>query len=374
MTDTPEERCRRMLDEALAASGPVSAEATSVLAATPADALDRALRGFADTRGAEALPVLVALGDGRHGDVRRAARRALYRLSQRGVTPAPKAAARPVIERTDVRAVRAWVSAVDGSGSRALWIVFEGGFGGLELCSLIVNDTAGIVEVAGGAITKKRLEIELATLRANQKLPWLETSPEAARGLVAEAVAIHQAAGTPPPAGFARWARRFEGATPRPAPVAPDDPDQALVARGAEVLDVPENAGWFLEPADVQADALELLQAQESRLVVSDQVKGEREDALITRVVERELSAPVRERWARRLLEQAMVFDATARAPLAEVARAAAGALVHRGEAVTSQPFARALARRALDVAGEVATGRLAAADVTRTPSPGARA
>ena len=35
---------------------------------------------------------------------------------------------------------------------------------------------------------------------------------------------------------------------------------------------------------------------------------------------------------------------------------------------VAAQPFARALARRALEIAGEVATGRLAAADVTRKP------
>jgi hypothetical protein len=374
MTDAAEARCRQALDEALAAARGVPAATAAILAEAPVDALDRALRGFADARGADALPVLVALGDGRQGGVRRAARRALYRLAQRGVTPARKAPSRAVIERAEERAVRAWLSAVDGTGSRALWIVFEGGFGGLELCSLIVNDTAGILEVAGGAITKKRLETELATLRADQKLPWLETSPDVARSLVTEALAIHHAVGTTPPAAFTRWERRFHGATARPAPIAPDDPDGPLVERGAEVLAVPESAGWFLEPADVQAEALELLQAQESRLVVSDQVKGERETALVTRVVEREMTTVVRERWARRLLEQAAVFDATERAPLAEVARAAAGALVHRGESVVSQPFARTLARRALEVAGEVATGRLAAADVTRKPSPSAKA
>ena len=70
----------------------------------------------------------------------------------------------------------------------------------------------------------------------------------------------------------------------------------------------------------------------------------------------------------RRLLEQAVVFDATERPALAEVARAAAGALASDATDVTTQPFVRALARRALEIAGEVATGRLAAADVTRKP------
>ena len=373
MTDVAAERCRRALDEAVAAGGDVPAATASVLAATPPDVLDTTLRELADARGAAALPVLVALGDGRHGGVRRAARRALYRLAQRGIAAAPKAP-RPVVERAEPRAVRAWVSAVDGTGSRALWIVFEGAFGGLELCSLIVNDTAGILEVAGGGITKKRLEGELAALRADQKLPWLQTAPDAARSLVAEALAIHRAEGTTPATGFARWERRFDGVTVHPPPAPPADPDPALVDRGAEVLEVPESTGWFLEPGDVQGDALERLQAQESRLVVSDQAKGEREEALITRVVEREMSGPQRERWARRLLEQALIFDATGRAALAEIARAAAGALVHRAEGVASQPFARGLARRALDVAGEVTTGRLAAADVTRKPPASTRA
>jgi hypothetical protein len=360
--------CRRALEDALAAGGTMASDAAAILASAPAAALERTLREFADAQGAATLPVLVALGAEGHGGVRRAAKRALYRLAQRGITPPPKTAARPVIERREERPVRAWVSAVDGSGSRAMWILFEGAFGGLELCSLIVNDTAGILEVAGGGITRRRLDTELAALRADQKLPWLECAPDVARGLVAEALALHDSLGTTPPSAFARWQRRFDGAAIPAPPVAPSAPDPALVARGAELLDVPETAGWFLEPGDVHSEALELLQAHESRLVVSDQVKGAREEALVTRVVEREMHDAARQRWARRLLEQAVVFDATERATLAELARAAAGALVANTD-VTLQPFPRALARRALEVAGEVATGRLAAADVTRRPS-----
>jgi len=166
---------------------------------------------------------------------------------------------------------------------------------------------------------------------------------------------------------------RFAGAAIPTPPVAPPEPDAVLVARGAELLEQPEMAGWFLEPADVQGEALELLQTSESRLVVSDQVKNERAEALVTRAVERELTAAGRQRWARRLLDQAVVLDATERAELAQIARAVAGALGGDGD-LTVQPFARALARRALDVAGEVATGRLSAADVTRKPSGAASA
>jgi len=379
MTGAPVDACRRVLDEARAGGGAVAPAAIAVLAAAPAEALDAALRGFADAGGEAALPVLVGLSDTAPGGVRRGAKRALYRLSQRGIAPPRKAGPRPVVERREERPMRAWLSAIDGSGSRATWIVFEGAFGGLELCSLIVNDVAGILEVAGGGISKKRLETELAALRAAQKLPWLESEPARAVGLVAEALALHRTLGTSPPSGFARWRRHFDAEVP-PAPVVAGNPEPALVARGAELLEAPEMAGWFLEPTDVQAEAVELLAAHESRLVVSDQVKGEREEALLSRVVERELGEVACRRWARRLLEAAVVFEATGRAELAAIARASAGALVHaaetvggagrHGSPVVTQPFARALARRALEVAGEVATGRLAASAATRKPIP----
>jgi hypothetical protein len=371
MTGPPLEACRRVLDEALAGAD-LTPAAVAILAAAPSETLDAALRAFADAHLAAALPVLVGLSDTAPGGVKRAAKRALYRLSQRGLTPPPRPTPRPVVERGEERAVRAWISAIDGSGSRAMWLLFDGAFGGLELCSLIVNDVAGVLEVAGGGITKKRLATELAGLRAAQKLPWVETAPARVVGAVAEALVLHRALGTSPPTGFTRWQRHFETETPPAPPVPPSDPDPALVERGAEVLDAPEMAGWFIEPANVQAEAVELMQTQESRLVVSDQVKGEREQALVTRVVERELGAEARALWARRLMESAGVFDATDRRDHGAIARAAAGALV-RDSDVTHQPFARALARRALEVASEVATGRLSLAAATRKPTAATR-
>src|SRR5437870_4528647 len=279
--------------------------------------------------------------------------------------PAP----RPVVERAPERAARAWVSGVDGSGSRALWILFEGGFGSAALCSLIVNDAAGVLEVAGGGITKRRLEAELAALRSSQKLPWVECDPARALGLVAEALALHRAQGTAPPDAFARWSRLFDGAD-LPAPPALPAADPALVERSATLAELPEMAGWFLDPEAVQADAVELLAARASRLVVSDQVKAEREDAIVGRVIERELGPEARRRWARRLAEMALVFDATGRADLGALARAAAAALGDPDSSPRRHPFARALAQRALALAAEVASGRLRASDVSRKVHP----
>jgi hypothetical protein len=331
-------------------------------------ALDERLRAFASAHGADALPALMQLADhASERSVRRAAKRALYRLSQRGVTPAPAPPPAPVVQRRAPRAVRAWLSGIDGSGSRAAWILFEGPYGGGALCSLILNDVVGITEVAGGDITKRRLEAELASLRAAQKLPWVEAEPARAVGLVAETLTIHRERGTAPPSAFGRWQPFFTDAAPPeppPAPIANAD----LLARSDELLGLPELGGWFLDPETVQSDALEVQETRQSRLVVSDQIKAERQEAILTRVIEREFGPEARRRWARRLAEMAWIFSATDRPEQAAITSAAAAAFAESDASPLRHPFARALAQRALELAGEVAAGRLRAADVSRKP------
>lgn len=365
--DADVDACRRTLEAALADPTRLDPAPLAALAAEAPAAVDDTLRAFADAHGAAALPVLEALTSERtHRTLRRAARVAIYRLAQRGVQAAPRPAGRPVVERRPERAVRAWLSGVDGSGSRAVWLLFEGVWAGQSLCSLIVNDEAGVLDAAGGEITKKRLEAELAGLRASQKLPWVEVEPALALAVVGEAVGLHRRRSTAPPAAFARWERLFAAGEPAPLPALTADP--ALMERAPTLLELPEMAGWFLDPETVQGDALDLLQARESQLVVSDQIKAEREEAIVTRVVERELGPDARHRWAHRLAAMAFIFRATDRPEQAALADAAAAALADETREVRHQPFARALSQRGIDVAAEVALGRVSAADVSRKP------
>ena len=341
------------------------------LGGTPEATLDAALRALVKQRAAEAAPLVRRLADqATDKTARKSARRALYRLTQAGI-PVPAAAPAPavVVRRERERPVRAWLSGIDGSGSRAVWIVFEGGVGGgLRLCSLILHDEAGIMEVAGGPITRKRLDSELASLRGAQKLPWVESDPARAAGLVAEALALHARDGTAPPADFSRWRALFEGA-PAPADAAPAGPAvPALVERSAELADLPELMGWFVDPAAIQQESMARLEMQDSRLIVSDQIKAEREAAIVDRVIERGFTPETRPRWARRLHEMALILAATSREEHARVADATAAALADLAQPPERLPLVRALAMRGLEVAGEVALGRVKLDDVTRAP------
>ena len=390
--------CLAALEAALAGGDPPPA-----LARVSPVALDDALRALAKRHGAASLPLLERLADAAPDKAhRRAVRRALYRLDQAGLRP-PRAAAaapaRPVVTRAAEHPVRAWLSGIDGSGSRAAWILFEGGLGGgLRLCSLILNDEAGIMDAAGGPIARKRLEAELRGLRESQKLPWVEVDGRRACALVADTLALHERLGTVPPPEFARWRRLFAAAPqlqgdlrpklgeaqpqasrtdtkmklPADMP-SPDAETESLLARSAEILDLPELMGWFIDPGRVQHEALALLQVRESRLVISDQIKAEREASIVDGVVEAQLPDGARRRWAARLREMAEIFRMTGRLEPAAMAEQTAAALADVGRPATSIPFARALAARGIEVASEVALGRTRLADVSRAPARRAR-
>jgi hypothetical protein len=393
--------------EALIGEGPSADAVAAALSTIPATELADSLRLLARQHGPASVPLLRrclhgrpewaiaaaealasvasqaaadALGDaerlGPPKAVRTALRRALYRLRQAGVRPTPPPPPARPAPKTPVPTA-AWVSAVDGTGSRGCWIVFEGPAGERTLLTGVLNDVVGILDVAGGPIAKKRLGDRLRAIREESALPWVEVPPAWAVGLFLEAQHAHAAAGTPVPAELARWQSLLDqgevpGAPPIYTRIAPGTlaEDHAALEASAHLLEVPELAGWFLDPPAVQTEAVELLQATESPLVITDQIRAERLAALIDRTVESHFGADARQLWRRRLEEQAFVLDATARSAEARQAVAVARALADPDYAPRRIPFVRALVERSLAVAGEVALGRLPVDQVRRVPRP----
>ena len=376
----------------------------AALATIPAAELPDALQGFVRAHGAATLRVLarclhgrpewvtagaaalVSLATPEAADVlrgaeralatkaaRAAVRRALYRLRQGGIVPGEPPPPGPV---PGARPISAWMSAVDGTGTRGVWLVLEGPLGAHTLVRAAVSDLVGLLDGGADATAKKRAEAELAALRAQSPLPWVAVPSEWAWWTLWQALGVTGDPGSRRP-GVAAIQRILGPLGPPPVtPVPPiqgrlaveptDDP--GLVEGSAALLELPECAGWFLDPAAVQTEALDRLQAQESRLVVSDAVKAEREAARVDRVVDAQLGEAGRRRWAARLEEQAFVFLESARPDDARMAVAVARTLVDPARPPHRLPFVRALVEKSLTIAGDVALGKIPADQARREP------
>jgi hypothetical protein len=249
-----------------------------------------------------------------------------------------------------------------------VWLVLESPDGGRTLVTVLVNDQVGVLDGAAGPITRKRLDAQRAALTADSALPWVEVPAARAAAVLGEARARSRAVGAALPGDLGRWLDGLppgapEADVPGADPAAATDPQAA-----AALLALPELASWFFDPPAVQAEALERLQGQESRLVLSDQIKAEREAALLDRVLDRELASPARRLWSRRLAETAAVLATTSRPDAARTAAATAQALADPGREPRHLPFLRGLAERSLAIAAEVALGRMPAGEVSRQP------
>jgi hypothetical protein len=386
--------------EALVGDQPTDEAVAAALATVPAGELEAALRWLIREHGVAALPILrrclagrpehaiaaaQALGTLAVPDaadalettearaatkaVRTAARRALYRLRQAGIERRPPP---PPAPATGATPAEAWVSAVDGTGTRGLWLTLAGPHGERTLLAAVLSEEAGLVDFSAGSLAKKRVEERVRALRAESPLPWVAAPAAWAWATLVDGAARARAAGRTVPAELARWIARVGAPAPERPPIHASLPaggdDPALLERSAALLALPELAGWFLDPGSVASEGVEWLQAHESRLVVSEQVKAERLAALVDRVIEARFDEAARRRWQGRLEEQAYVLLALGRPGDARMAVAVARALADAQHSLRRVPFLRALVERSLEIAAEVATGRLSAAAASRAP------
>jgi hypothetical protein len=387
--------------EALVGGEPTDEAVEAALATIPADELEPALRWLVRQHGGAALPILrrclgsrperavaaaQALGTLPQAEaaealeaaearatakvVRTAARRALYRLRQAGVDRRP-AAPPPTAPRIGLG--EAWMSAIDGTGGRGLWLTLTGPYGERTLLAAMVSDESGLLDFSSGAIPKKRVEERLRALQAESPLPWVAVPPGWTWATLVGAAERARATGGTVPPELDHWIERLGRLPAEPAPIharlpAPVAEDPALLEQSAALLARPELTGWFLDPASVASESVEWLQARESRLVVSDQIKAERLAALVDRIIETRFDPAARQLWRGRLEEQAYVLLALGHAHEAAMAVAVGRALADPERRLSRIPFFRALVERSLEIAGEVATGRLSAEAVSRAP------
>ncbi len=312
------------------------------------------LARVADDAHALALRDLAAAAEARgwKGAVKEA-RRALYRLSQRGVAVPPAPVAAPAAPRWAARAFEGWLSGIDGRGDRLVWIVRPQPNGALLAMTAILNEPDGLRDVTLAELARKALKRMHADLRTRHHVQMVEAEGAYCDALVAEGYARARAAGAAEAVGQyptlrARMTTHEPGARDPPliARVAPELlADTVAAAEGATLLDLPELVTWQLERDVLAPHLAEIAAARESPLVLSRPQQEERVQAALAHARTALFGGERAAVYRRRLEEMAYVFWALGRREHAATAAATAAGLARGDDAL---PFFTELLRRSV--------------------------
>ncbi len=320
--------------------------------------LDRAIVARLVSVGDEAHAVALrdlAAGAEQRGwkTVAKDAKRALYKLGQRGVVP-PEAAVEPAPPpRWMTSPLEGWLSGIDGRGDRLVWIAKSQPSGGLLVMTAIVNEPNGLRDVNLADLPRKSLRRMHDDLRTRHHVQMTEADGDYCDALLAEGFERARAAGRAEPVGQyptlrARLTSQPPAALEPPliVRVAPDALAEANAsAAGAALLDEIEFFTWVLDRETLAPYLDDIASARESPLVLSRPQQEERVSAALARA-ERELFGGAQAAiYRRRLEEMAYVLHASGRR---ELARAAASTAVALANGTTPLPFFTELLRRSV--------------------------
>ncbi|MCY1045353.1 hypothetical protein OV208_28815 [Corallococcus sp. bb12-1] len=353
--DTAVEQARRLAGDVASAS-PMDVEALP-------EPLAGAVLEAAVLAGHVALPE--ALSASTVKPLAKAAKKALYRLRSRGVTPpeVPRETAPAAAPET----LPTLVTVVSSTGQYGLLLprVVRGG---VELLQVIASDEQGVLELTRTEVS--RGEVRRMLKHAQQNRFGSEVSREEGATLLAEAAALNLSTRTPFPPDL-EAALRHHGVQPihEPAPLPAPEPDDARHAlEGDQLHATPEIAEWMPPDAHVQRLMEQVGALAESPLALSASQRQEQVRQKVLDAARAWFTPEVRQRYARRLWRMAAFFENTARPLQAAMARGEARRLFHGVEEPFSR-FAETLFAKVVVLAAAGAQAQAAAA--TGAPASG---
>ena len=271
--------------------------------AVPPAAIARALGNIADGGAAE---LLTEMEGEAAGPLRRAIRRSLFKLHQRGIEPpserresAPQPAA-----VGDASNLSALLSPIDPDGARIVWITKPRVSGGMMRLWGITSEDEGLVGAIAGNLTRRDLRQERVDLERRSGMRLVDAewgladfvlceayrrTPEARRGKVGNFLALRAELITSPPP------------TQLEHPIYAELAAQASKDPSPELLKEPALLEWKLAGALVAPYVEELNRANESTIVLNQMQQQDRVAQIIERAIADLLGAESGARVRRRL-------------------------------------------------------------------------
>jgi hypothetical protein len=314
------------------------------------------------------IPLLLAAFFGKSPDRsrRKALKRVLHLLQTRGIPVPGEAFPReePLIARERAPAVKAVVSPVMGNGDTVIILEAPREILGGNFLVAVVNDAAGFRECQLLHLKGRRQPEFWENFRQQGLADWFPVPGPYAVRLLEEAQA-RQAGGEGDRtyAGLREriwkyWGRPEEAPDLEQAPPADTPGEQSrLLEHSRHLATDPWFYSWMPGPAELAPWLEKLREIHESPLVLSDQQKQVRTDALFDEAARALYPPESRPRWRRRLLAMAYYLELSRRPEEARMARAAASDLAEaqRGPLAGENPFLKSLVSTALVLAWEQA-------------------
>ena len=142
----------------------------------------------------------------------KAAKRALYLLSQKGIMPEAKSSATLSKTKTAGDDLRVYASAYDGEGNSLLLFVEPDKDGGSPyVTQILVNDLGGIRDFGGSKLARQELKerIERFQSQLQNGIAFVEIMPNEGRRILQQAHSLHNQSQGLSPRGFVEWAQKI---------------------------------------------------------------------------------------------------------------------------------------------------------------------
>ena len=269
-------------------------------------------------------------------DVKKEIKRALFKLSQKGIAvaqepPAEKKPA-PLFERD--YEIEAYMSAVDGGGGRLVWIAKPQPKRGLQVIQAMLHDREGLVRFGGVQMKRKELRAMADEIKQKHGVSMIAVPWEFADRIIYEGYERAKARGPSGQSDLSDFhAIRSVIGTEKPKAVAhpvyqklgtEDFRDGSWREQSRRLLEEPELRYWVIVDEWVQDCLAALHEAQSSPLVLNPVQKEERLASVVRDAVKTLCAGENGQAFKRRMEDMALYFAETGRIDQAKVALAVA--------------------------------------------------
>jgi hypothetical protein len=224
-------------------------------------------------------------------DIKREARRSLFKLEQRGLVAPPGESAVSAPGRFALNLgpeIEGYLCLVDGAGDRLVWLVRSQPGGGLQLLQGMVSDRAGLLRAGRAILTRKGLRAKMQEIKESRGIAMTAVPWEYADQLLYEAYEKAKSLGQGTTEHFSSMRAAFNPLKPKPVrhPIynrlnAGAAASEDWRARSRRLLDEPEFRFWILDEDWMKPYLDRIEEAERSRLVLNEAQKEERFSAIV---------------------------------------------------------------------------------------------